>query len=434
MGLFNLFSSKSKTDRKVQQAINEYIIHDGVANIMPDDPEEYLEKGYSGNTTVYSIINRVVNMTKQAELKLYQKDATGKKTEITQHDLLKFKKKVNSHTTLDDFIDANLIYLMTIGENFIYAPRLSSGIDKGKVIELHALPAADVEIIEGSIFDPVKGYRLEGNYKSTFEPSEVHHVKLINPNYRQERSLHGLSPLRAAARTVSKLNESEVTQLKQLQNQGVPYILTREQIVGQTTQRLSPEQQMELMQKIKNASKENHRGLPLILPDKFSKLDLGNKLADLELIQSSAAGIIALCAVYGLPPELFGYGQKTYNNMATARKSAWTDCIMPTLDKVEDMLNAVTIFGSSYEDQGFEWGFDYSDVEELQEGYQTQVDWMSKAYWSPNEIRQATGKEKIDDPIMDQPMIPLGSTPLSDFGIDLTTPVKSFEDYKNKNK
>ena len=72
----------------------------------------------------------------------------------------------------------------------------------------------------------------------------------------------------------------------------------------------------------------------MVLKDKMGKLDLGSKLADMTVIESSSAGIIALCAVYGVPPELFGYGQKTYNNMATARKSAWTDCIMPSYNFV----------------------------------------------------------------------------------------------------
>lgn len=415
--------------RVLSRAIYQSQIHEGTVNVMPDNPDAYLEQGYSANTTVYSVIDRVDKMRKQARLRLMQRDSTGKVKEVDKHDLLKFTKRVNSHTTTDDFISEHLIYYLTVGENFIYKPKISSGVDKGKVIEMFTLPVTDVEIIEGDFLNPVKGYRLETNTDMPFLPEEVYHAKMFNPNYRKERSMHGLSPLRAAARTVSRLNEGEITQLKQLQNQGAPYILTREQQVGaQTQSRLTDAQILDLQEKVKKSSKDNHRGLPLILKDKFSKLDLGQKLADLELIESSAAGVIALCAVYGLPPELFGYGQKTYNNMATARKSAWTDCIMPNLDVVAQVFNATTIYGTPYETENLFWDFDYSEVEELQEGLKEMVEWMKKAGWSLNEVRVATGKPKIDNPLADEPIVNMGEAFLSDFSADLDGE-KDFGDY-----
>jgi len=438
MGVFNFLkkaipgvssSSLSRAERTVNQALHEYWVHQGFANIMPDDPEKYLTDGYSSNTTVYSIVTRVDNMRKQAKLKLYKKDKSGEKVEVDDHDLLRFLEKVNKHTSMDDFTTLNIIYMMTVGESFTYKPRITAGANAGKVIELHTLPSADVEIVEGTIFQPVQGYKLESMSNIVFSVEDVYHSKLVNPNWRSERSLHGLSPLRAAARTVSKLNQSEITELKQLENQGAPFILFRKNEVGSTVpQRLTDTQVYDLVKKIKSASEQSSRGLPLVLKDEFGKLDLGQKIADMELLESSAAGIIALCSVYGLPPELFGYGQKTYNNMATARKSAWTDCIMPTLDRHETTLNNCTIAGTPYQSEGYFWGYDYSDVEELQEGYQTQVDWMKKAYWTANEIREATGKNRIDNPAMDEPMIAMGDTPLSDFGMDLDGE-KSFDDY-----
>ena len=45
--------------KKLYTALYQYEIHDGTANIMPDDPDQYIEQGYSGNTSVYSIIDRI---------------------------------------------------------------------------------------------------------------------------------------------------------------------------------------------------------------------------------------------------------------------------------------------------------------------------------------------------------------------------------------
>jgi phage portal protein BeeE len=192
---------------------------------------------------------------------------------------------------------------------------------------------------------------------------------------------------------------------------------------------MTDEQRDEVTRRFKNAAKENNRSLPLVLKEKFGKLDLGQNLTDMKIIESSDSGITALCSVYGLPPELMGYGQKTYNNLNTARKSAWTDCIMPLLSVIEDTFNECLIWNVP-EHAGLQFKFDYSEIEELQEGLETRVGWMRGARWTGNEIRVSTGKQPIDDPAMDEPIIPMGEGFLSDFTQPIEQTVKSFEDYK----
>ena len=388
---------------------------------MPDNPEAYLTKGYASNTSVYSIVDRVDKMRKQARLRLMRRTATGKE-EVTNHELLRFLRKVNPSMTTDDYISAYLIYRMVVGENFTYRVILDAGLNKGKVNELHILPASEVEIIEGGMFEPVRGYRVEGSYNIEFDLNQVHHSKMFNPNWFEERSLHGMSPLRAAARTVSLLNEAEITNLKQLENQSPPYLLfkdTKSTQNGSFQSALTPEQQEETEKLVSNHAKSKKRGLPLVLRESFGKIDLGKSLSDLSVLETSKNGIIALCAVYGLPPELFGYGQKTYNNMGTARKSAWTDCIIPNLDKFAKDFTSCLIDDTPFESENLYFDFDLSDVEELSEGMKDKVDWMRNAHWSINQILEATGKPRVDDPNADQPILAMSDTFLSDIGVSL---------------
>ena len=81
--------------KKLFQSLYQYDIHDGQANIMPDNATSYIENAYMGNTSVYSIISRIDNMRKQAYLKLYKVDEKGEKKEVTDHELVKFISKVN---------------------------------------------------------------------------------------------------------------------------------------------------------------------------------------------------------------------------------------------------------------------------------------------------------------------------------------------------
>lgn len=425
MALFDFFN-RNKDKNKLNQAIYEYWIHSGIVNNIPDDPSQYIEKGYSSNTTVYSIISRIDNMRKQARLIL--KDKSGK--EVENHELNSFLTKINKNLSTSDFITQFLIYRLVIGECFVYKLSPDAGPNKGKTLELHVLPSGDVEIIEGTIIDPVRGYKIEGN-QLELSVDNVYHSKMFNPNWNEERTLHGMSPLRAAARTVSKLNQIEITEYKQFENQGAPYILYKESSSDPMQNRMTDTQRDEVIKKVKNASKENNRGLPLILKDKFGKLDLGQNLADMAIIESSNAGIIALCAVYGFPPELLGYGQKTYNNMATARKAAWTDCIQPNLATVSDALNECLI-NNVQQYQGYSFDWDYSEIEELQEGMEIKVGWMVDAGWSGNQILEATNQPRVEDPLMDQPRIGMGVTFLSDYSEPLDSGQKDYSDYLKK--
>lgn len=429
MALFDIFKSKTSAKSLIQQALYEYKIHSGNVNNIPDDPDAYIKQGYSANTTVYSIVSRIDAMRKQAKLVL--KDQAGNVVE--KHELLKFRDRFNKSLTTNDAITQMLIYKLIIGEWFVYKMAPDVGANKGKVIELHILPANDVEIIEGTIFDPVRGYRIEGNYQIELPVESVYHGKLFNPNWNDERTLHGMSPLRAAANTVSKLNQIEITETKAFENQGPPYILFKEVGTDPMVNRMTDPQREEIIKKVKKASEDNNRGLPLVLKDKFGKLDLGQKLADMTIIESSNSGIIALCGVYGYPPQLLGYGQTTYNNMREARKSAWTDCLMPNLDAIAETMNACTIYDVP-EYAGLSWGWDYSEIEELQEGMEIKVGWMKAAGWSYNEIRKVTGKEPIDNPLMDEPVIGMGDTFLSDYGEPLDgaddSDAKDFSDYQ----
>jgi len=325
MAFFDLFIP-NKIKQQFANYVYQYWINNGSVNTMDIDSGVFLQKGYKENISVYSIINRIDKMRIQSTMRLYQKQKQGKDKEITDHELNVFLKKVNPTTTFDDFVTQVLIYRLICGEQFTYAPKIESGLNRGKTAQLQTLPASDIEIIEGTPLDPIRGYRLEGGtWEQEFAASEVNHSKLFDPLWYRNNTLHGLSPLVAANRTVSKLNEAETTELKQLENQGPKYALFKKMTGTQPgiSQRLSPEQQDEMSEKIKNASKASNRGLPLVLKEEFGKLDLGTTLTDLALETLTESGIVALCSQYGLPPEILGYGDKTYNNMASARKSAW---------------------------------------------------------------------------------------------------------------
>ena len=72
---------------------------------------------------------------------------------------------------------------------------------------------------------------------------------------------------------------------------------------------------------------------------------------------------------------------------------------------------------------------DYDSVEELQEGIKEKVDWMIRAHWSANQILEATGKDRVDDPQMDQPIFAQGEVLLNELNLDTDLENKDYGDY-----
>lgn len=427
MGLFNWIIPK-KILQQYANSVFQYWISNGTVNVMNEDTGEFLRQGYQGNISVYSIIDRIDKMRQQSKMRLYQKKSNGDSEEVTGHDLNKFLYKINPDTTYNEFVTQFLIYRLICGENFIYAPRLTGGLNSGKVHELRVLPASDIDIIEGTPIEPIRGFKLQGGtYEKEFSKDDVYHSKLFNPLWYRDGTLHGLSPLVAANKTVSKLNEADTTELKQLENQGPKYALFRKTNGNTIPHRLSSEQQSEIEDRFDKYSKER-RGKIEVLKEEMGKLELGTNVADMALKELTEQGVIALCAQYGMPAELFGYGQKTYNNMETARKAAWTDCVMPNMDIIADVMNACLIYGTTYENEGYYYKNDYSEVEELQDGMNSKIEWMNAAGVSMNEVREAAGFGRIDNPLMDEPRVPSMTMFLSELN-SIPDEGKSFEDY-----
>lgn len=101
---------------------------------------------------------------------------------------------------------------------------------------------------------------------------------------------------------------------------------------------------------------------------------------------------------------------------------------MPNMDSVADLMNEAIIWGSKHADQGYFFKMDYSEVEELQDGMKSKIEWMNAAGLPMNDIFEAAGYSRVDNPRMDEPRVPSMTMFLSDF--DLPPDIeKSYEDY-----
>ena len=417
-------------DKKLTDAIKSAIIT-GKSIVIDDSASDYIKYGYQGNADIYAIVSRYITMSRQAKLVLKKKVKDGKPEIVTDHQLTSFLKMANPTMSIDDFREAYTIFRLITGNVFFYKPLTKDGINKGKPTQLYILPSDSVQVESNNqaIFTPDIKYSL-ANSKTDFTTEEIYHSKNYNPAFYSKPTLFGQSPLQAAATILSKQIEAEKTQANQFKNSGPAYMLFREGEEAWST--LSDKQKLALEKEINGLAAKGKQGSGLVMKDKFGVIKLGISVADMNVIASAQDGRRVLCNVYKLPVGLFNDPSgSTYNNISTARKAAWTDAIMPHNNKFADDLTQCLIYPvEEYRNAGLFFDMDYSGVEELQTGIKEKVDWMIRAHWTANEIREATGREPIDAPEMNEPIFSNGDALLSDLEVDLGNNNKNYGDYK----
>lgn len=436
MGLLNFFNKlRHKADQpiddKLLRAIRDSLIRSGFVNDIQDNADEYIKFGYQGNADVYSIIRRYVTMSSQAKLTLQQKKENGEIVNVEGHALNEFLNMVNPNQSMDEFREAYTIYLLSIGNTFWYKPMLVAGVNKGKTTQIYTLPANDIEVLSdnNAIITPNIRYKLE-NSRTEFEANEIYHSRYFNPFFYTKPTLYGQSPLQAAADTLVKQNEAEKTQAKQFENQGPAYLLYRDGVDSWNT--MSDPQKIALQKEINSLASKGKQGSGIVLKDKFSAIQLGISAADLNILESTREGRRILCNVYQFSAALFNDpAGSTYNNIVEARKAAWTDALIPHNNKFANDLTQFLINPvEEYKNAGYFYAMDYSAVEELQLGIKEKVEWMIKAKWSANEIRVGTGKDKVKDPQMDQPIFSQSDVLLNELNLDTNLDNKNLGDYQ----
>ena len=121
-----------------------------------------LLKGYMDSEIVYSIINKIADTASSIPIQIVDK----KGDVVESHWAMDVLANPNEDTTLKELIYNYYVYLLSIGNSYIYAPKL----ERGTSVELWTMPSDLVLVVSGNFMSPVSGYKLiEGNQEILFE-------------------------------------------------------------------------------------------------------------------------------------------------------------------------------------------------------------------------------------------------------------------------
>lgn len=418
MGLFDFFTKKKINTLFPTIPMNSQIaIERGIVTWQGADQRSFVDDGYVANDIVYSIIKLITDKAKIAPFHVYkvvdekaakkykslaaQKDINLKELETLHkkayelytgdqrlNELLKYP---NEEDCWSDLVEQWCGFKLITGNSFIYGKLIEAGNNQGKPFELFALPSQFMAIIANiNVFPPTRaGYQLYYGQMWSFDTKEILHDKYFNPQWGVTGGqLYGQSPLRAAAKNLTRSNEAKTAAVASFQNGGPAGVLFM------NDERFDPTSGQAQAQALKKAVSEKGGSLNYnsiaVSGYKVDWKQIGLSPVELNIIESEKWDLKALCNIYGVPSQLLNDSDsKTYNNQREGEKALTLRCAIPLLNSLTENLNRKLHSDWGYKGTNLYVDYDLSVYGELEANKAEQTAWLNTAWWiSP--------KQKLD--------------------------------------
>jgi len=422
-----------------------FLLNIGTREVLPDMTQtRAIDDGFNANAAVYAIVNddadkfasipryvydaKSIAAKNKKRIPMRLKDVAG--AERLTNDLSKLLERPNPYQGQAAFFKQVRAYFKVTGEAFIW---LNRGDVEGKtdlqqdmmpVLEMYPLPSDQMNVVPdpANLFG-VAGYILNaGGQKIPIRKNDIIHWKSINLKFdaSTKEHLRGMSPLKPGTATLQQNNDATLGATRMYQNDGAKGVLYGEETKGVTA---TQESQIRSVVDRKINNNDIKGAVASIFgAGKLGYLDLGGTSVDLQLLEGKKMSWQELCALLGVPYELYNT-ETTFANKEQAQKGWVSNKIIPACKELDDELNrqllkAFKLVGIAVICS------DFSELPEMQDNMKELAEWLDTAWWiSPNQALEMMGYDKSSDPTMDEPWPPSGRQPLSmldDPGLDMT--------------
>lgn len=313
MGLFDNFLSKNNTinyyvDRTLK-VLGNYFGYDDGSITMAKQIE-----AYGNNPLVYSIINYISGVADGLE-----KQILDGENEVESGDV---------YDVLKDLKESCLyVNLLATGNAFL---RFTKGVGMGA--ELEVLNSKDVEILLSKNNQVVTGYKYcFGGKTTTISEEEILHIKfdnIVNTDYNNWA--YGYSPLEAGMKIVVASSEIFNAEACIFKNRGIVGMLS-----SGNDMPLFEDDQKRIQEAFQDrAGGSDNFNKVLVTSSNAKYVQMGMSPTDLQLIDNQINKLRFLCALFGIDSKLLGDGaNSTYNNVTEAKKSFYTDTVLPLVNR-----------------------------------------------------------------------------------------------------
>lgn len=415
----------------------------GVVTWSGENATAFVNAGYAGNDIVYSVVNMITDKAKIAPWGAYRKKSETKYRQYKAHlkaassliskgadgkvnwrrleqlknealepyesddklnDLLAYPD-IDGGTTWSELIEAACAFRLITGNAYLYCPRIPAGKNNNKPLFMMALPSQWMSIIADlkALYARPVGYRLYmgAGIGSPIDKDDIIHIAKFNPQWNASgQQLYGMSPLQAAQKKVTRINESLTASVANLQN-GAPagVLYTEDTRMDAETAKA---QAIALKQKLIEYSGAKNKNRIATSGYKVGFTQIGLNNVDMEILAGEKHDLRSICNVYNVPSTLLNDPDaKNENNQIAAEKALTVRAAIPELVAIRDAINLQMEKVWGY--KGITLDFDLSVYPELQEDKKTQMEFLDIA---PVTMRQSLDMLGLEaDPAISQEML-----------------------------
>lgn len=421
----------------------------GIATWQGQDGASFVRDGYCGNDIVYSIVSMITDRAKIAPWQVYKEKDKAKakkyKALMASPDKIEDWNKVeqlkneayevytgdarlnellkypNDEDTWADLLEQWFMFKLITGNAYIYAKMIEAGNNKNKPLSLHALPSQFMGIYADIEAFPAKktGYQLYYGQLVQFALNEILHDKYANPEWSVTgNQLYGQSPLRAAAKNLTRSNEAKTAQVAAFQNGGPAGVLFM------NDDRFNPDngaaQGQALKAAIAESSGSKNSNKIQVSGYKVDYKSIGLSPVDLHILEAEKWDLRALCNIYGVPSRLLNDPDNTTDaNETQSQKALITRAVLPLLTAARDNMNRMlhTFWGYAGTDLVIDFSLDC--YPELVADKAQQTTYLAQAWWiAPAQKMEIMGlktPDYISKEEMEKLYIPNNIAPPDDF-------------------
>jgi phage portal protein BeeE len=444
-GIAALFNIKASRETLTEQPVQRYVqgaglpsfrLVNGQVHLYDFQTSKLITEGFTKNIDLYSVIMWILRKSKRVPFYPYEvkdekalgayKMLTGdgatvdslREARLVKHKALQVTDQPRLQAIIDNpnpfqsgikFREEAIAYELLSGKRFIQV----IGAVSNPVMEIKVLPSTLMQAIPGPAYGEVAGFkftltqqeygRKEIVYSHNFKPA-------VEGSIGAE--IDGLSPLQVMAMSIQQGNEGRLNSIKQAQNGGPPGILTLKQEASPVHVEYTTDQLASIEDNVNSYGKSKIHVTDL----NFNWVQLGLSPVDLDLLKGIAFTRTDFCNGYGLDELIFGSSDSTYANRNEAKKASIVDGVVPPIISLQDDYNTI-IEPFNVKGKKYFIAADVTDFPELQEDMNALVDRLSKAWWvTPNQKLAAMQyEENTSNPLMNEPWVPSGFTPISEY-------------------
>ena len=406
MSIFSNISNKLFPARITQpNRLDEYILRMlGNQAIYPETNAATYLKNYTGNTDVFTIINKITEPA--STVPVFQVDQNG--DDVPKGKMLSVFNNPNPYMSRSELIEAMLSFYLIFGNAYMTYQSVKNGLNAGIPLRLDVLPPQWMEMKIGTYLEPIAGWRfiLSSNIID-FLPGEILHWKEFNPDYDQNGTghLYGMSRMKPILKTVIGSGSAYDSVVQTFQHQGAFGILTILGEDGKTIEGMG-KTRLRAIQREYHEKYTGSKNAGKIVVTKWDHkwTNFGMTMVEMKVLEALSTFRGAIADAYNVPSQLLsGSKDRTYNNYKEAETALWSNAVKPSIDallgKVSNWL------APPCREEGHALVADYSEIEALQKNKAEMVTWMVMGrVFTGNEIREACGYERIERPDMDEPL------------------------------